>query len=77
VTELERDFTFSLTKYPSLIFIFLVVIWGGGLRIRLPIWCLWGEGGGVVVNLMCLGEGGGVVVDLVLLGKGTFQSDSG
>jgi len=53
------------------------VIWGGGLRIRLPIWCLWGEGGGVVVNLMCLGEGGGVVVDLVLLGKGTFQSDSG
>jgi len=26
VTELERDFTFSLTKYPSLIFVFLVVI---------------------------------------------------
>jgi len=25
VTELERDFTFSLTKYPSLIFVFLVV----------------------------------------------------
>jgi len=25
VTELERDFTFSLTKYPSLIFAFLVV----------------------------------------------------
>ena len=23
--ELERDFTFSLTKYPSLIFVFLVV----------------------------------------------------
>jgi len=26
VRELERDFTFSLTKYPSLIFIFLVVV---------------------------------------------------
>jgi len=26
VTELERDFTFSLTKYPSLIFVFLVVL---------------------------------------------------
>jgi len=26
VTELERDFTFSLTKDPSLIFVFLVVI---------------------------------------------------
>jgi len=26
VTELERDFTFSLTKYPSLIFVFLLVI---------------------------------------------------
>jgi len=25
VTEFERDFTFSLTKYPSLIFVFLVV----------------------------------------------------
>jgi len=25
VRELERDFTFSLTKYPSLIFVFLVV----------------------------------------------------
>jgi len=26
VMELERDFTFSLTKDPSLIFVFLVVI---------------------------------------------------
>jgi len=26
MTELERDFTFSLTKYPSLIFVFLVVM---------------------------------------------------
>jgi len=26
MTELERDFTFSLTKYPSLIFVFLVVV---------------------------------------------------
>jgi len=30
VTELERDFTFSLTKYPSLIFVFLVVSFEGG-----------------------------------------------
>jgi len=26
VTELKRDFTLSLTKFPSLIFVFLVVI---------------------------------------------------
>ena len=25
MTELERDFTFSLPKYPSLIFVFLAV----------------------------------------------------
>jgi len=36
VTELERDFTFSLTKYPSLIFVFLVVTvvsWVEGLNL--------------------------------------------
>ena len=34
--ELERDFTFSLTKYPSLIFAFLVV---NVLELKIKIWC--------------------------------------